>query len=39
MEQAMASYREIAALYTVKRSFSGERSAAEVVAALVRAHS
>lgn len=39
MEQAMANYREIASRYTVERSFSGERNAQEVIAALVRAHS
>lgn len=38
MNQSMTSYPESASRYRIERSFSGERSAQDVVAALIRAH-
>lgn len=39
MNSDMTSYQETVSRYTVERSFTGDRSAQDVVAALVKAHS
>lgn len=38
MDQSMTSYPESTSCYRVERIFAGERSAQEVVTALIRAH-
>ena len=39
MNPNMTSYQETVSRYTIERSFSGDRNAQDVVAALVKAHS
>lgn len=39
MNSNMTSYQETVSRYTIERSFTGDRSAQDVAAALVRAHS